>query len=281
MKITKLRLVGANNVDLPLEGVGPLTPYVLKAADGLGPPEVDVSVVSMLATGGYYQGRRPQLRQVILRVGLQPEWNIGQTPQELRSALYGLLTPSLADTLYLQLIDGSTTIAQAECQVSKMEVAAFSKDPEVQITLNCFQPYFEALYYDAQKPTVTGTSDGVVFNVDNDGTAESPFYIAFQFKTPTTAAIRLTDVYRPNQFIEIVNRTFALDDVLIINTRPGSRGVWRQPAGSTARNNILDKLNPDSTWLQLHHGENPLRFSEGLFVWPEDGIRVTPRYWGI
>ncbi len=38
MKFNKIRLLGVTNVDLPIVGADPSGPYVLKSADGLGPP---------------------------------------------------------------------------------------------------------------------------------------------------------------------------------------------------------------------------------------------------
>ncbi len=56
MDITKIRIIGLSTVDLPIIGALPSDSYILKAADGLGPPESDVSIASSLEQWGRLSG---------------------------------------------------------------------------------------------------------------------------------------------------------------------------------------------------------------------------------
>ena len=280
MKFNKIRLVGANNVDLPLEGVGPITPYVLKAADGLGPPEVDVSIVPTLQRGGYYQGRRPQLRQVILRVGLQPEWNIGQTPQDLRTALYSLLTTKYDQLVKLQVMLTNSVLAQTEGHISKMEVAAFSKDPEVQITLDCKDAYLYAPSGSAMSITLNKAGGYSYFNIENIGTAPSGFRAGFTFPTAFTGPFILSENGTGGRSFR-VDRDFGAGDMIILDTRSGQRGVWRVPTGTSNQNNILSKLHQSSEWLELFAGTNPFAINTENVSATGFPPEYTPAYWGI
>src|SRR5690349_18429148 len=132
MKMDNLRFVGATNIDFPLMGADPSGPFVLKSVEGLGPPDVNVRMVQTVLEGGLYQGKRPSLRQIVALVGLQPNWDIGQSAEELRTQLYSLMTPRYGQPIVVQIMYQGVVQAQAQGQVSRMEAALFSKDPAVQ-----------------------------------------------------------------------------------------------------------------------------------------------------
>lgn len=281
MKFDTIRLVGATNVDLPLQGLGPLSPFVLKAADGLGPPEVDVSIGALLQGGGYYQGRRPQNREPVLRIGLQPEWNINQTAEELRSTLYGLLTPKYGALVELHIRKDGVTLARTEGHVKKLEVAAFSKDPEVQVTMACLSPYLKSITGVRQTPPLVVSGGNTLFEIDHIGTAPTGFYAQFQFTAATTGILTISDNGPLGEKLKI-NRTFAINDILTINTTAGARGIWRSTtANPTGLVSILGNLVPDSDWIQLHSGINPLKISSPAVVFTSLSTVHTPTYWGV
>lgn len=289
MKFTKIRFVGPTNVDFPIEGATPEGPYVLKGADGVGPSEIDIAVAPTLLEGGVYQGRRPANKEPVFRVGLQPDWDVGQTAGELRSELYGLLTPRFGKPIKLQFMDGATVVAQAEGHVSKMEVAAFAKDPEVQITFPTFKPYFYAPASINTTPIKTVNGSLTDFEVNNIGTAPSGFWMGMTFTAAVAAGtgVILTDDAADGESMAIM-RAFSTGDTLIIDTRAGSRGVWRIPSGGS-KASILNDLDEDSPWMQLHGGVNTLHVNNTSFDWytdtapnPDLGpFAHLPAYWGV
>jgi hypothetical protein len=284
MRFAKIRLVGSSTVDLPVEGVSTAGPFVLKSADGLGPPEVDVSIASTTKGGGVYQGRRPQNRQIVIRVGLQPDWDIGQRPEELRTILYSLLTPQY-DGKHIKaqiLDDGGLVIAEALCEVSRFETAIFTKDPEVQITLDCMGPYLEAPAILYETPALTANGSNTTFDITNIGTAPAEFWVSFQFSAPTSGNFVLSQTH-PSGRSMTVAATFVSGAKLTIDTRAGSRGVWRTAAGSGVVTNILSDLTSSSPWLQLHGGLNTLQVNipSTNIVWDQGGFGYKPAYWGV
>ena len=144
MYFTKVLLTGITPISLPIVGALPSDVYILKSVEGLGPPEVDVSITKTLNAGGVYQGRQPQNREIVLMIGLNPNYKIGQTVSDLRESLYGFLTPGYLDHVVIEIVNGVTTIAKTIGYVKKIEINPFSKDPQVQVTLACLKPYFEA-----------------------------------------------------------------------------------------------------------------------------------------
>ena len=161
-----------------------------------------------------------------------------------------------------------------------MDVATFSKDPEVQVVISCDQPYFFAPNPTAQVVSLTKSGGYSYFTIDNDGTAPSGFTAGFSFTTSFTGTLEVKENSANGRFIK-VEKNFNAGDMFIFDTRHGQRGVWRVLSGSSNKNNILTSLTPESTWLMLHSGENEFRVNtEGVSTssFPPE---YTAAYWGV
>lgn len=269
MYFTKVRLNGLTPVDLPIVNAKPSDIYILKGADGLGPPEVDVSITNTLNAGGFYQGRRPQPREVVARIGLNPNYKTNQSVADLRTSLYGLLTPGAVDQVRIELYDDTTLLVYATSYVKKLEISPFSKTPEVQVTLSCLQQYLLApapLYID---PGPVGSP-----TINNIGTAPAGFTMEVVFTAPQSV-FSLTDAV--GKFMTIFY-SFVAGDRLIIDTRPGSRGIFVRKATNELIN-IIYALSSPSTWLMLHGGANAFSINVSTFTWGD--VSYHPQYWGI
>jgi hypothetical protein len=268
MHFTKVRFNGLSTVDLPILGALPSDPYILKNVEGLGPVEIDVSIADTLNAGGVYQGRRPQSREIVASVGLNPDFKVGQTASDLRASLYGMLTPGYSDNITIQVMDSAVIIAQTTGYVSKMEINPFSKDPEVQITIPCLQQYLQAqnLLY------VTPASKSAPAIV-NTGTAPAGFHWEVIFTSNVTNWTLSDPTGKKMQF----TYAFLTGDKLEFDTRPGSRGVWL--TRSAVRSNIIYTLSSDSIWYMLYGGNNVFATSSQAFNWGD--VYFLPQYWGI
>ena len=58
MKMNMIRLIGAASVDLPILGADPSGPFVLKSAEGLGPPEINVRLAKTVLEKALYHAKR-------------------------------------------------------------------------------------------------------------------------------------------------------------------------------------------------------------------------------
>lgn len=279
MKFNKIRLSGASDVDLPILGLDAADPYILKSVDGLGPPEIDVAVANTIQEGGVYRGRRAQNRQVVMRVGLHPDWDDGQTPEELRTTLYNLLTPKFARSVKAKMMWDDDIIALAEGQISRFEISVFAKDPEIQITLNCFSPYLMAPEIEYQIPAKTPIVTNTAIDVQNTGTAPAGFWLGVTLTAPQ-ATLRITDDSNNVEKMTI-GGGWEAGDTLIVDTRAGQRGVWKIESGDTDLISVLGNLSGTSTWLQLYHGENRYLINSLAFDWYLEGFGHTPAYWGV
>jgi hypothetical protein len=282
MNWNKLRLVGAASIDLPIFGADPEGPFILKGVDGLGPPERDVKIARTVQEGGYRQGTRTQNRQVVHRVGLQPDWDTGQTSADLRNMMYGLLTPPANQSVKLQVMLGSTILAQTEGDISTFETALFSKDPEVQITLDCDYPYLRKPAITYQIPAKSLVSGKTAVDISNDGTAPAGFWMKIVLQSNHSGSLVISDDTAGGEVLEL-NGPWNAGDILTVDTRAGQRGVWRQPAGAGSGGNvsILGRMTGVSRWLQLHGLANRLLINNTAFDFSGNGFGHTVAYWGV
>ena len=282
MKMDMLRFVGGTSVDFPIIGAEASGPFVLMGADGLGPPEVTVRLARTVLEKAIYQGKHPNPRQIIATVGLQPNWDVGQTPEELRTILYGLLTPRYSQMVRCEIVSNGIVKAFAQGQISKMEAAIFTKDPAVQITLNCDYGYLLSPTPVVEQPAQTTVGGIRGFTIDNDGTAPSGFKAGFVLMGNVGTSLVLADANPLGQKFQIDGTNWLAGDRFVIDTRPGTRGVWRG-AGGGALVSILSGVNASvSEWMTLYHGANDFTLNTAAFDW-DLAYKFThqPAYWGV
>ena len=266
MIFTKVRLDGRSNIDLPFFGLRPTSNFILKAADGLGPPEIDV----MIEDGVYLQ-RTPQNREIILRVGLNPSFASGQSAGSMRDRLYGLLSPRSGDAIFVRLMNGPIEKAFTKGFVKKIEIVPFTKTPEVQVVVACLSPYLEHPQSISKEPGKHAN-----FTIDNIGTVSTGFFMEMKFtanrdyfllsSSPGNAGARLR-----------LNFNFQDNDRVKIRTTAGGRYVYVERGNNNI--NIIRALTSDSVWFDLHPGENHFWVEPAATNW--DRFVYTPLYWGI
>lgn len=266
MQFTKIRFSGRTDVDLPFLGLRPNYPYIIKAVDGLGPPEVDI-----FQTKGVYQGRDPQDRQIVTRVGLNPNYNTGQTAAAMRTTLYGLLTPGPSDSILVKMMNGPDIVAQVLGYVSKLEIVPFSKDPEVQITVECSSSYLSGPVLISSVPS--GTSP---FHVTNEGTVTTGFYMETTFTANASSWTMWSEGVNTGPRMRI-DYAFQDGDKLRIDTRKGRKSINILRGSSTIY--LLRYFSSDSVWHQLHPGDNDFWMSPTSLTWGK--VDYTPQHWGI
>lgn len=297
---TKLRLIGATPIDLPKENAIASGPFVFKGADGLGPADINVSISQTLFQKGEYGASVPQNKQIIIRIGLQPDWVAGQTPADLRQTIYGLLSPGRTNAVDIQVMDGATVIAKTVGYPSRCEIVPFSKDPQVQVTFDTDSPYLIAPakttvplaelqeFYDDPDPEFDMWVPFGTITIDYPGTAPTGFFAKFQTQQEygtgspyNPATMGITD----DEGDELILAITGSDDPgmkFSVNTEIGSRNVKVDyTTVGEVEKNFLQGFSEGSVWLQLYPGENVLEISPGVSApkWLE--LSYTAKYWGV
>lgn len=282
MKMNSLRLVGATSIDLPLLATASSGPFVLKGAEGLGPPEITVTIAKSVFEKGLYQGKSSSFRQVTVLLGLLPDWDVGQTAGELRTQLYGLLTPRHGQMVRVEVVYNGVVQGYAQGQVSKMEAAMFTKDPAVQIVIDCDYPYLLKPSNVVQKPAQRAVSGIRAFDIVNEGTAPSGFKMGVILRSNVGNTLVLSEENPLGSKIQLDGINWEAGDRLVIDTRPGTRGIWRGSGGGNLVSAIKSLNGAVSQWFQLYEGANTLLLNTAAFDWDEVvNFRHQPAYWGV
>jgi hypothetical protein len=277
MNFDRIRLAGLYSVDLIKSPDQWDNNYILKGADGLGPSEMDVTIANLPNQGGYFQNKVPQNKQIIVRIGLNPFWSApGVTASYLRENLYGLLTGGYTgDRIAVILMsDATTEVCRIYGYVSKFEIVPFSKDPQVQITIECLSPYFQA--FEATGP-VLGSLSTSVPSVNNVGTAPTGFDLGITFSglAAPISYWQLTSQGGLHNIRITPTTPFDNGDSLEFSTVAGNRYITVTQDAVAA--NGLEFMSGE--WLQLYGGNNIFNTSDSHFTW--DVFEFVPLYQGV
>lgn len=274
-----IRVSGDIDINLPLIQVDPADSYVLREAEGITAPEFNMQIANTLYQGGVFQNRQAINKQIVLSIRLFPNHGAGETAKSLRQNLYKMLSPRWERALKVQLLLAGSVIAEIEGHVSGMPMNPFVKDPEVQVVIDCLSARWFA-------PTPVNYLPPSPSNlvIDYRGSAPVGFWAQLQF-THDYPSFQLHHTDNSQQKINLVSpRTgsgsfetgFRVNDILTIDTRPGTRGVSITRNATTM--SILSSMSKDSKWLEIFEGINDFTINPTGFVWL--GVSYTPQFWG-
>jgi tail protein len=248
--------------------------YYVKTVTGLEPPEREVAI-ARTASGGKFQGVTSVDREVVVLIGLNPDWEAGETPKILRDNLYTMLFTGYDPRVDIQLNAGPFPVAHEFAYVTKFEAAIFDANPAVQITFTCLNPTFRAFSKASYAP---GDLSEKAPDVYNYGTAETGFQFAVKFSgTMNGWYIKQAG----NQSVGMVfDMTFHDGDLLSVSTIPGQKYVhWRKHRGKVQ--NKLSILTGGSEWIQLHPGHNHFVVPKKTSAWDWNGkLTFLPQFAG-
>lgn len=282
MKFDQIILAGTEEITLFDLKYPRSTPYTARTIDGLGPTDVDVTLAQTVGGTGIYIGRREQLREITLNVYLNPDYVEGQTPEKLREDIY-LLTPITEDqSLDFRLMLDNVEVASTPVYLKRVEISPFSKDTILQIVLASTSGTFSQ-----KNPVVLLNEEYSRSNpvLRNEGTAPSGFRLQLKFNT-TINEFGIKQHYPTNELvlkkIPTDPNLFLANDILVIDTNIGHRGVWRTRGG--IEQSLMGSLTQDSVWLTLKPGDNELNITNSpthnnAFNWWR--IEHTPKYKGV
>lgn len=258
----------ATSFIIPFIGATPSDLYVIKTVDGLDPPDIDVFTGQTVGGEGYFSGRNPLNKEIVLTVGLN--YVQGVTMSDLRKKFYQLLSPSPSSDMFVlsgTLANGSI-VWSINCAVKKMEANPFSKDPQLVITLSTTSPYLTGSTVHVPTP-----SSSALFNV-TDNEMSVPAGVTFQ--GTFTAAGTTFSVLIGAKRLQF-NYVIQSGDFFTIITIPGARSV-SLTRGATVIN-MLSYLATTSVWPVLYPGSNTVQSIGPAFTYFDLGY--TRRYWGV
>lgn len=228
--------------------------YVLKDVEGLDPVKATI-ISSTFATldGVQYQTARREARNLIVKLGLEPDYATGSV-RALRSNLYNWFMTKAA--VNLTFYDSDGTIVEIDGHVEDFDSELFVKEPSATISIMCEDPdLVELTAVTGSGSTVSSTTE---FQITYNGSVETGISFDLLLNRSLSA---FTIYHRPADNIvrafDFVGSLINLD-TLLINTNVGSKAITLTRSG--VQSSLLYGRQPGSVWFQLQPGVNNFRF---------------------
>lgn len=272
-----LTLVEATNVrsdTLALSLLDASNGYVVKDIQGLDPVNASLTTSTMAQRdGAQAQNARRDTRNITIKLGLEPDYLVS-TVDSLRSALYGwFMSKALVD---LALYKDDVLFAITSGQVESCENNMFSADPEVDISIICYDPDFYGPSAVTSSSGTVSTTDTTAINYEGNSDAGVIFTLSIN-RTMSDFTLYNT---APDNTLQsfIVNGSFVAGDVVRINSIPGQKSITLTRSSITS--SILFWMDTSSSWITLQKGANNFRaFATGATI--PFTLSYTPQYGGI
>lgn len=246
----------------------------IRNIDGLGPVKADILTSPLADAGGEeYAGNFVGKRNVVLKIGLAPDW-VTQTMEELRLQLYKYFMSG--KWVKLRFISTHLQDVEIEGYTESVEPNIFSKDPELIVSVVCPQSAFVAVTSTViQGSTIDWTGDPSVM-VPYEGNIPTGFemhltYPSAQYDTSVSSwdfDLRIINDDRPLEaaLFGIWGVKVWAQQELKIGSVPGNKFAQYYNPVSQVITNILGKVQDGSIWPQLIPGDNGIRVYSGLDI---------------
>jgi hypothetical protein len=298
MKITNISLVSQDSeiANLSFRDPSSRNRYVAKGVFGLDADEISSVYYGDSIDGlQHFREARLQGREVVLRVALNPRFDLGETYSSLRDNMYTAIARSRTGLIDIHFNNGLATVAKISGYVTKLEAALFNRDPEIQMTIKCdaTSSMLKApnrLYVDADTLIASTTLEdslstaphGFLFQITIGADAE--VFVASDSATAPTWQF----VVQPGTIG--VNTGFKLNDVAYFSSEPNNKYFYIVRSSVTYQ--LVSKIWSGSKWPVMFPGGNDFEFRTldlvgGLvpttatkaYTWTE--FAYYPTYWGI
>ena len=252
--------------------------YSVREILGLDPVKATLTTSSMAQVdGAQFQNSRRDMRNILMKLGLEPNYAVS-TVQSLRSDLYNYLMPK--EFISLAFYIDNVLAYTASGQVESFENAMFSADPEVNISILCYDPDF----YGPDELVISDVSQmtPVVVPIEYAGTSDAGIIFSFNMdKNLDDLTITNTIPGNVNQKMEVIG-SFVDGDVVTINTIPGQKAITLTREGITT--SILYGLVTAANWIFFEKGTNYFSVSAsnvGTAYTVPYTLTYTPKFGGI
>lgn len=236
----------------------PTSEYKVEFIDGLGPVKSELAFQEHAdLAGGFFWKSRVGVRNIVITLELNPNYQVGQTPEGLRTKLYDYLYPGASVLLVFDTDLGDREIVG---MVEGFETPLFVETPKVQISLVCLQPFFMDTSPRFESYSVSNQDS---FTVENRGNVP----VGFNLSVDPIGSNVGTFAYLNNQTHQDlghvwVEKYFSANIPPQNNIRIDTRDFFKF-VGNKQGHSWFNFLRPDSRWPVLMPGENDLFFQCG------------------
>lgn len=229
------------------------------AIDGLGPVKADISSVPYTTRSGEYPtDKSVGKRNIILTIRFNPKYNLGATITTLRQTMYRYFRPT--DSVKLTFSSDEMADVYISGTVESMEVDQFSEEPQLDISVLCFEPNFISVTPgnftgiaqpgDQTVDVVNNGTEDVGFVLELRATAAVPSWtgnILIQGDAPNSPSMTLADI--------TLDSTYKY----FISTVDGDKYVRQLNISTGVYSSRLYKLTTADVWAKLHQLTNKVK----------------------
>lgn len=262
--------------------ITPTSLYRIKNISGLGPVSTEVNqIASATEAGGVILGTHDVTRNIVIDLTIAPDYVGGTDATDLRRELMPYFTPG--NEVRLEFNTKKWGVMYISGTVESHEPNIFTKDPAVQISILCANPYFTGPV--SLHEELFTEIDTAVYNIDYSGIDGVVGLAPVGFIFQTTLLSNRDEAWSSSLTRELPDRgTYIVrgydqvaNDIVKISSVRGNRYATRTRSSSTT--SIMAYFTGDLSAFKLYPGENRFRING----WPISTAKVfyTPQYIGI
>ena len=256
------------------------TNFAVMDVQGLDPVKANIVTSNFSQMDGVqYQASRREMRNITFKIRILPTPG-GPDVQELRKQLYGYLLPKT--DIKMRFIQNGTTSVLISGQVESFDAPIFVKEPEVTISVLCFDPDF----YSENEITFNGssvaTTSSSFLTLNYTGDIDSGFLFTITATNPVasfTLQNTLDDGSVKTMTFSDSLGTLIAGDIIKVSTVPGNKYVTR--TRSNVETSILWALDRSSDWIKLYPGLNRIRVRTATNINQVYSIKYTDKIGGL
>lgn len=278
MSIDKVEVLNeqGNLLTLSLEDTS--NGYEVHDITGLDPVKSTI-VTSRFATldGQQYQASSREVRNIGIELGFQPDISANQTVRALRSHLYQFFMTDTAVSLKFYMDDGLEVTTSG--RVESCEASMFTREPQINISILCFDPDFVDPNLVEMHSTFY-TTDGAPHEVLVSGTVPTGLTSVSFTANKTLEGFSLYHT-APSGELEamVISTTLLANDFIKLSTVKGQKTITRTRAGVTS--SLMFAVSPQSPWILLKPGMNGLYLNADVTGGTEVFVDYYNRYGGL
>lgn len=248
LNLVEAQNLQGNTLSLPLDDIS--GGFSIEDIQGLDPVPANIVSSSFARLDGeQYQSSRREKRNIVLKLGLQPDYTT-MTVRQLRSKLYEYFMPE-QNTL-LSFTDDDLGELNISGMIETMDCPIFVKEPEATISIVCFDPDF----YDPDAIDIAGNTvtDTTAMTINYGGNVDTGIVFTLTANRAmggfTINCQAAGDVVKQMPFLAAINS----GDVIEISTIPGNKYATLTRGGVVS--SILYGVSPYADWTTLQPGVN-------------------------
>jgi hypothetical protein len=236
---------------LPLSEHGAQTdPIQILNIDGLGPVKANVNTSPFGSIDGEaFHGASIGGRNIVITFGLNPDWDTWSM-DGLRRLLYQYFIPKHPIRLVFQNNDDLPAM-EIRGYVETVEPNMFTKDVEVQVSIICPDPYFNAV-----EPTILSGTTNDPIEINYTGSIEVGVFVKVVYGSSFFANTIGIQIGNPSETFFEVWGDVSTDRYFLVSSIPGNKYVRVVDINTGAITNLLHRVTSGSAWPTIKPGLN-------------------------